>query len=643
LQESERRLAAVMFTDVVGYTTLTQRNEALAMELLEEQRALVRSLLPRHGGREVKTIGDAFLVEFGSALEAVRCAFDIQQSLHEQNSGRAIDRRIMLRVGVHLGDIIHSQNDVYGDAVNVASRIEPLAPPGGACISAQVHDHIKNKTDFQLTSLGYKELKNVAEPVEVFQVVFPWERHEAAGAALDKKRIAILPFTNLSSDPEEGYFADGVTEELITSISGVRQLTVIARTSVMGYKGTTKKVKEIGKELEVGTILEGSVRKAGNRVRITAQLIDVGTEGHLWAQNYDRQLEDIFAIQSEIAEKVAGELKIRLVEDEKRLIEQKPTESTEAYTFYLRGMRLIGQRTEPAFRQALEVLEKAIDLDPSFAKAHAGIAECHVYLVSDGYEAYERAAPKGELSARKALNLNPELAEAHATLANVDFLEDNLVESEAEARRAIELNPSLPEAYDLLSDLALMKGNVDEGVRALEAAYRLDPIVPRVVGRLGRVYFNTGRESEALRHWERTIQLAPADTYRNMTEYYLLKGDLDKAKEYYSKAADLEPTSRWVLWMKGFIAARTGDRNGALAAIKDIEAKWLGATNLNDIAFVYYALGDLDSYFAYVDRATDQHTLRYAYVMYSPLFAKARDDPRYQVLMAKLRKIIGTT
>ena len=628
-----------MFTDVVGYTTLTQKNEELAMKLLEEQRALVRSVLPKHGGKEVKTIGDAFLVEFDSALEAVRCAFDIQESLHEENSGKEVDRRVMVRVGVHLGDVIHSQNDVYGDAVNIASRIEPLAPPGGVCISAQVHDHIKNKTDFQLLSMGFKELKNVGEAVEVFRVVFPWERQEDRGAVLDKKRIAVLPFTNLSSDPEEGYFADGVTEELITSISGVRQLVVIARTSVMGYKGTSKKAKEIGKELEVGTILEGSVRKAGNRVRVTAQLIDVLTEGHLWAQNYDRQLEDIFAIQSEIAEMVAAELKVRLVEEEKRVIELKPTENTEAYTFYLRAKRLIGERTEPAYRQALELLEKATGLDPSFAKAYAAVAECYVFLVSDGYEAYERAAPRAELAAKKALGLNPDLAEAHATLANVDFLEDNIAACEKEARRAVELNPSLPDAHDVLSDVALLRGHPDESVRALEAAYRLDPAVPRIVGRLGRTYMNTGRESEALRHWEKTAQLAPADTYRNMTEYYLNKGDIDRAKEFYAKAANLEPTHRWVLWMKGYMAARTGDKDGALAAIKEIEAKWLGATNLNDIAFVYYAVGDLDSYFAYIDRATDQHTLRYAYVMYSPLFAKARDDPRYQLFMAKARKI----
>jgi TolB-like protein/Tfp pilus assembly protein PilF len=489
--------------------------------------------------------------------------------------------------------------------------------------------------------MGPKILKNVAEPIEVYKMVMPWGAPEGQSQErADKKRIAVLPFTNLSSDPEEGYFADGMTEELITSLSGVRQLTVIARTSIMGYKGATKKVREIGGELGVGSVLEGSVRKAGNRVRITAQLIDVGTEGHLWAQNYDRQLEDIFAIQSEIAEKVAAELKVRLVEEEKRMIELKPTENTEAYTFYLRGKRLVGERTEQSYRQALGIFEKALELDPSFAKAYAGMAECHTYLVMDGYEAYERAAPKAELSAKKALSLNPELAEAHATLANVDFLEDNIVGCEAEARRAVELNPSLPDAHDVLSDVALMNGRVDDGVREMEEAYKLDPIVPRIVGRLGRVYFNAGRESEALQHWERTVHFAPAETYRNLTEYYLNKGEVEKAREYYAKAAEAEPTSRWTMWMKGFIAARQGDTKGAHDAIKEIETKWLGATNLNDVAFIYYALGDLDSYFAYINRATDQHTLRYTYALYSPLFAKAREDPRYQVLMGKVEKMV---
>ena len=630
-----------MFTDLVGYTALGQRDESLSLAIVEEHRAVIRPILARHYGREIKTIGDAFFAEFQSALEAVRCAYEIQRALREFNLPLPEDRRVHLRIGIHLGDVVESQGDVSGDTVNVASRIEALADDGGVCFTRQIYDQVENKLGLPLVSLGPKTLKNVRLPMEVFKIELPWGNEGFPRPSMaDSKRVAVLPFANLSSDPEEGYFADGMTEELITSLSGVRQLTVIARTSVMKYKGSQKTASEVGKELNVGSLLEGSVRKAGNRVRITAQLIDTSTEGHLWAQNYDRQLEDVFAIQSEIAEKVAGELKVRLVADEKRVIEQKPTENTEAYTFYLRGKRLVGERTEQAFRQALEIFEKAIELDPSFAKAYAGVAICHTFLVMDGYDAYERAAPRAELAAHKALSLNPDLAEAHATLADVDFLEDNLVNCEAEARRAVELNPSLPDAYDVLSDVALMKGDIDEGIRCLEAAYRLDPIVPRIIGRLGRTYFNAGRESEALQHWDKTVKLAPADTYRLLTEYNINKGDLEKAKEFFSKAVDVEPTSRWAMWMRGYIAGVTGDTKGAQDAIKEIEAKWFGATNLNDIAFVYYALGDLDSYFAYVNRATDQHTLRYSYVLYSPLFAKARVDPRYQVFMQKVRRMV---
>jgi adenylate cyclase len=643
LSLAHRRLAAIMFTDMVGYTVLGQRNESLSLALLEEQRKLVRPILNRHQGREVKTIGDAFLVEFPSAADAVRCAYDIQRAIREFNLSLSPDARIHLRVGVHVGEVVESQGDISGDAVNVASRIESLAEDGGVCLTRQVYDHVNNKVDIPLSSLGPKSLKNVTEPIEVYKMVMPWEREvKALSAQLDKKRVAVLPFTNLSSDPEEGYFADGMTEELITSLSGVRHLTVIARTSIMGYKGTTKKVKEIARELEVGSMLEGSVRKAGNRVRITAQLIDTTSEGHLWAQTYDRQLEDVFAIQSEIAEKVAQELRVRLVEDEKRVIEKKPTENPEAYTYYLRGKELVRERTEHSLRQAIGVFERAISIDNSFAKAYVGIAEGYWALVNDGYEAYEQAAPKAELSVKKALQLDPELAEAHAILALVYWQEDEIHDSEDEARRAIELNPSVPDAYFILSNIAFIRQDSDQGIRALEACYRLDPVRPNYVERLGQFYFFLGRENDALQHWEKTAQLAPAATYRSMTEFYLSKGDVIKAKELRSKAEELEPTHRWVTWMGGFIAAQTGDRDGALMALNEIEKRWIGATSLNDIGFVYYALGDLDSYFTYINRATDQHTVRYWYVMYCPLFARAREDARYQKFLDKIKKMTLT-
>jgi len=381
------------------------------------------------------------------------------------------------------------------------------------------------------------------------------------------------------------------------------------------------------------------VRKAGNRVRITAQLIETPTEGHLWAQNYDRQLEDVFAIQSEIAEKVATELKIRLVEDELRVIEKRPTESTEAYTFYLRGRELAQERTEPSLRQAIEIFEKAIQLDPTFARAYSGLADCYAALVVGGDEPFERMIPKADLIVKKALQLDPNLAEAHAIQAYIHFTEDDVLGGQAEARRAIELNPSLADAHWILSNLNLLKEDVVDGLKASEDCYRLDPVSPRNIARLGQFYFYFGKENEALRHWEKTTQLAPAGTYRAMTEYYLYKGDLEKAKEFYSKAEKTDPTNIWLTWMKGFLLARAGDEDGARQQLKEIEKNWRGAANLNDMAFIYYGLGDLDSYFTYLTKATEQHTLRFVYAMYCPLFNDSRKDPRYQIVLETLRRM----
>jgi len=539
--------------------------------------------------------------------------------------------------------VIHDQNDVYGDAVNIASRIEPLASPGGICVSQQVYDQIKNKFEFPLSTLGEKTLKNVSEPVEVYRVILPWEKKSESESELEKTRIAVLPFTNMSSNPEEGYFADGMTEELITSLSGVRQLTVIARTSVMGYKGTTKKVREIGRELEVGSVLEGSVRKAGSKVRITAQLIDATTEGHLWAQNYDRQLEDVFAIQSEIAEKVAGELRIRLVDSEKRTLEKKPTENTEAYTCFLRGRELFREETEASLKQALGLFEKAIELDPRFARAHVGVAECHQSLAGLGFEQFDVSLSTVKSLLERAIDLDPNLPEAHAVLAEMFFNVDDMPGLDAEARRALELNPSLPQPYSMLSELAAMNGDPGEMVRQTETAYRLDPIRPRFIYSVGTAYLWTGREEEALELWKKTEQLAPAYTYRGMTEYYIIKGDLEKAKEFHAKAEKLEPTNPRIISMGGIIAAMEGDKEKALLAIKKIEDAKIGPLGFNYIGYIYHALGDLDSYFEYMNKAREAHQIIPSTMMYSPLFARAWADPRYLELVERLRKQCGLT
>ena len=319
MTQGERRLAAIMFTDMVDYTAMSEKNEALALTMLEEHRTLLRPVFARHGGHEVKTIGDGFLVEFPSALEAVRGALEIQQLMYKRNLSVPSERKILLRVAVHLGDVEHRDGDVYGDAVNIASRIQRLADPGGVCITQQVFDHVRNTEEFRTEPLGQNQLKNVQMPTVIYRVLPPTEQTKLTRSdSLEPRRVAALPLAILSSDHQDEYFADGLTEEIINTLSSISGLNVIARTSVMKYKQSNKSVGEIGRELKVGTILEGSVRKAGGRLRISVQLIDVGSEAPIWAQKYDRELEDVFKIQTDIAERVAEALKVQLFRENKK-------------------------------------------------------------------------------------------------------------------------------------------------------------------------------------------------------------------------------------------------------------------------------------------------------------------------------------
>jgi len=508
-------------------------------------------------------------------------------------------------------------------------------------ISGEVYAQVRNKIGYPNENLGPRQLKNIDYPIDVHRIL--WMKDEIAKLSLDEKRIAVLPFANMSPDPGDEYFADGMTEELIDRLAQVKSLKVIARTSVMSYKKKEKKVSEIARELEVGTLVEGSVRKAGNRVRVTVQLINAGTEEHLWSSHYDKNLDDIFAVQSEIAEKVVGELKTQLLDSEKRILEKKPTENTEAYTCFLRGRELLREETEASVRQALSLFEKAIELDPRFARAYVSVAECHEALGTIGYEPYDISLSIVKTSLERAIDLDPNLPEAHASLSEMLFNEDDMPSMEAEARRALDLNPSLPEPYSMLSELAALKGDPGEMVRQNEIAYRLDPIRPRLIYSVGTAYLWTGREEEALEFWKKTEQLAPAQTYRGMTEHYLIKGNLEKAKEFHAKAEKLEPTNSRVTWMGGAIAAMEGDRESALLAIRKIEDAKVGPLSFNYIGFVYHALGDLDSYFEYMKRALETHVLIPSIMMYSPLFARARGDPRYLELMEKIRRQLGLT
>jgi len=633
-----------MFTDLVGSTELAQRDEKSALALLREQEALAEPLLTEHSGRLVKSTGDGMLIEFANVRDAVECSVAYQRVVRERNAGGKTPP-LRVRIGIHAGDVESKGADILGDAVNLAARVEPLAEPGGVCLSGAVYEQTHNKVPFPMERIGPKMLKGVLEPVEIYRVVLPWQRAGVATPTdMDRTRVAILPFANLSPDPTDDYFADGLTEELIGRLAQLKRLTVIARTSVMTYKRTSKKVSEIAQELSVGALVEGSVRKAGNRVRITVQLINAGTEGHVWSDRFDRDLDNIFAVQTEIAEKVARELNVKLVDSEKQVLERKPTQSTDAYGLFLRGRELLREGSEPSVRQALGLYEQAIALDPTFARAFVGVAECHQSLFQQhGVEAMKASLPVARTSLQRALELDPDLPEVHAALAELHQNEDDGPAQEAEARRAVELNPSLPEAHYALFNLAALKGEAHEMVREIETAYVLDPLRTQYIMEVGYAYVYTGRKKEAMEHWLKTEQLAPVQTAMVKTEYYLSCGDLEEAEEFYSLREKLPPSpSVWLTWMGGVLAALKGKNEKALLAIRTLEKdSTLGPLGLTYIGFVHYALGDLDSYFEYMDRALEAHTLITSAVLYSPLFDRARLDPRYRGLVEKLRRRTG--
>ncbi len=474
----KRGLGAIMFTDVVGYTSIAEKDEDTALRLLEEHRSMLKGIFPKYEGVIVKTIGDAFLVEFASAVEAVNCALETQREMRRFNEGRGQNEKVMIRIGIHVGDIVHSAGDILGDAVNVAARVEPFAEPGGICVTRQVVDQVRGKVQCELVSLGTRELKNIRNPVELYRVV-PTATSKFEKEDLDPRRVAVLPLTNMSPDPNDRYFADGMTEELISRVSKIGELGVISRTSIMRYRDTTVPLGQIGQELGVGSVLEGSLRKAGNRVRITAQLVDVKSDRHLWSESYDRNLDDIFAIQSDIAQQVAEALKVQLLTGERQGIQRKATESVEAYTLYLKGRYYWNERTEEGNKMVSRYFEEATKKDPKFALAYVGLADCYNIFSDYRWMPPGEALPKAKSFALRALEMDDGLAEAHASLGLVLCNHDwDFDAAEREFKRAIELNPSYASAHQWYAIfLVFMRRDLD-AYDEIKRASELDPLSP---------------------------------------------------------------------------------------------------------------------------------------------------------------------
>ena len=574
----ERRLSAIMAADVVGYSRLMGANEVGTLTALKEHRGeLIDPKIQEHQGRIVKLTGDGMLVEFPSVVNAVECATTIQREMRERNAPIAEDRRIEFRVGINLGDVIVDDDDIFGDGVNVASRIESVAKPGGVSVSSSVRENVGNKLDLIFEDTGEQQLKNIDFPVRVYNVVLgagPAPKAPAEVSEADKPSIAVLPFNNMSGDPEQEYFSDGITEDIITDLSKVSGLFVVGRNTSFTYKGKAVQLQQVAVELGVKFVLEGSVRKAGQRVRVTGQLIDGSTGGHLWADRFDRDLTDIFAIQDEITQTIVDALKIRLLPKEKKAIGQAPTASVEAYTYYLKGRQFFHNSTRVLLGLARQMFAKAAELDPNYARAYAGMAICDARL-ENWYRA-EIPTDKIIAIADKALSLDPGLAEAHA--ARGVALGNNGQHPEAvEAfSRALAVNPNDFDANLLYARYLVTQGDLEQSLPFFLRAVEIQPddwqsplLVDSVFQALGR-----GEEGErvariGIKRAEEAMRLHPENSRPAQLGAPTLArlGETERAREWLERSLFLDPDEPIATYNAACTYAQLGDIDRAFDAL----------------------------------------------------------------------------
>ncbi len=648
MQGERRQLAAVMLTDMVGFSALTQREEALVLKLAREQDRIIRDLVVSFQGLTVKSLGDGVLAEFASALDAVACALKIQEAIDARN--RTTEGvPIVLRIGVHLGDVVLRDDDVFGDAVNIVARVEPFAEHGGVCVTQQVFDQVRNKIDVAFRSIGTPHLKNIDAEIQLYNVVGPRSVLPTSGARSDSSealpRIVVLPFANISPVPHDEYFADGMTEELIEKLAHLSGLRVIARTTAMHYKDSRETALEIGRTLRVQMVLEASVRKAGNRVRITAQLIETSSEEHLWSASYDRELDDIFAIQDDISNQIASAISERLslatgvLEPASEPVRPDTTDMR-AYTDSLQAREIYRKKvSEATVRHALSLFERAVAVDPNFARARVGLAECLLWLAGEGALPFEPSNQRAREELLRSLALNEALAEAHSALAGLLLGEDDMVGSRREALRAVELNPSLSDPYRWLAQIEAGEGRIDAAVRLLEEAYEIDPLDVNVIAFLGRLYSYAERTDEAFAFWEQTKSLVEFRTNQHRTEYYLAMRDFEHARRGVGEMLRIRPGNAWSVTFEGILAALEGDDALARQSLETLRrlGSERGVMEFFE-GIVYYALGDVDRFFEQMDRALELHNLPLLELMYSPLYAGARSDPRFDDLLRRQRE-----
>src|SRR6266581_967246 len=692
----ERKLAAIMFTDMVGYSALAQRDDKVALELLEEHRRLLREIFPRFHGTEIKTIGDAFLVEFGSALEAAQCAIEIQRALAKRNADVAANRHIAVKIGIHIGDVVHRDGDVYGDGVNIASRIEALAGAGGICVSMDVERQIRNALEARFEKFGTADLKNIKLPMDLFRIVLPWEKgaepsavraakksplpvlavaavlvlvallagwlwmqrsnksqqpvaaHAAPMApanAPDQKSVAVLPFVNLSDDKGSEYFSDGVSEELLTVLQKIPGLHVAARTSAFSFKGKNATAQEIGQKLGVAHLVEGSVRKSGETVRIAARLTRADSGEELWSENYTRDLKDVFAVQTELAQTIVEQLRGRFggadtgakqkIQEEVQAAEKGGTKNIEAHELYLQGRFYENRHSDKSTREALAAYEHAVQLDPRFARAWAGVARTHTWIAGFATEGGQKTFDAHLASARdaiaRALAIEPDLPDdlyARAWIeTNFDF---NWSAATQTVSKAMALAPADPNVLIAAANLEAALGSADRAIEIYRKAVELDPVNAQSRSFLAFGLATTKQFAEARAEYARVIELNSSAPWAHagLGLAYLLENKFEEAAtEAQADAGDW--TRLLIVSCARWAQKRVPESDAALAELTKSDAE----TAAYQIADVYAYRGDKDKAFEWLERARRQRDPGLASLRKDPLLPNLHDDPRWNAFL----------
>ncbi|MCY7351379.1 MAG: hypothetical protein LH606_12045 [Cytophagaceae bacterium] len=638
-----RQLAAIMFTDIVGYTALMGDDEEKAFEILKKNRKLQRPIIEQYGGKWIKELGDGVLACFTTVSDAVNAAIKIQEACN-------VSKDFLLRIGIHHGEIVFEDNDVFGDAVNVASRIQALAPIGGIWISESVHNNVSNKKEINTKFVRAETLKHVKEPVRIYEVILENNSVQQSSSiskssiqTTPDKSIAVLPFVNMSSDPEQEYFSDGLTEEIITDLSQLKKLLVISRSSMMTFKGTHKKLKEIANEVNARYILEGSVRKSGNNLRITAQLIDAIDDGHLWAEKYSGTMDDVFDIQEKVSRSIVDALNVKLTAKEEAILSKHPIQNTQAYEWYIIARQETIMRSEKGLDNAVALTQRGLDLVGDNALLYSVLSTSYLYLFHYGIRPEPSCLDKARFYAAKSLELDAHSPQARFVQGMLAFKKGNVQEASLKFKEVLELDQNNTEVMIWQMVMYILAGRPDATRPVLDKLLKLDPVTlaPKVMS--GTIEFNSGNIQEAIPPFKEWLKADPGSSWTRFNYSWALamNNEIKESVEVLDKMIVDAPHSTFGKFALFFKSALTGNRESALKyATNELkgEAAAIDYFTLN-MAWGYALIDEKDEAVKWLNKSLD-----FGYSIY-PLMLKwetfhrvLSDHPGFQAYMQEIKK-----